>query len=233
MKNDIEKSFSHLDKQIDVILRYHPTAKKMRLRIDTKTKKALVIMPKYTTQKRAMEFAMANASWLLSRIQNAKPKIIIKDKVKLTVLGEEFTVSYQNKLRGVTEMQDGKLLVYGEETMIRKRVIDYIKSLIKPYIEDIASRYSIKLGTTYSKILIKDTSSRWGSCNSQGEISICWKLAFAPVPILDYIIIHEVVHLKHFDHSPSFWKTVGRFFPEYEKAQSWLEKHQSRLQNIG
>ncbi len=233
MKSDIIKSFTHLGKEIDVILRHHPTAKKMRLRIDTKTQKAIVIMPKYCSQKKALEFAVANASWLLGKLKNTEPKIIIKNNAKINILGQEVVVKHQNKLRGITEIVNNELQVYGETEALKKRVSEFIKDKVKNRANLIIEKYSQKLGVICTGLKIKDTTSRWGSCNSMGEISICWRLGFAPLPILDYIIIHEVTHLKHFDHSPHFWHTVEKFFPEYEKAQKWLTSNQLILQNIG
>ncbi len=204
----------------------------MRLRIDTKTGMPLVVMPKYCAQKKALDFAVANAEWLLDRMQSTQSSIVLEDNQQLCILGENLTIKHQNKLRGVTEKVENELYIFGEPEMLKKRVIDYIKKNIKAYAQEIIDYYSVKLGVFCSDLKIKDTTSRWGSCNNKGEISICWKLAFAPLPVLDYIIIHEVVHLKHFDHSEKFWKAVEKLFPSYKRAQKWLQANQNMLQYI-
>ncbi len=231
MTKEVQTVINHLGQTIDIILRSHPTAKRMRLRIDTKSGKGLVVMPKYCTQKKAIEFAQTNASWLLGKISNVTPQIIIENNETISVFGKELTIKHQKKLRGITTKTDTEIQVFGEPELIGKNVTRFLKQEMQDYVFDVAMKYSGILNCPFTKIKIKDTSSRWGSCNSKGEISICWKLIFAPRPVLNYIIIHEVVHLKHFNHSEAFWETVKSLCPNYEKAQKWLKCNGATIQN--
>jgi predicted metal-dependent hydrolase len=76
---------------------------------------------------------------------------------------------------------------------------------------------------------IRDTRSRWGSCSSRGRLSFCWRIVMAPPPVLDYLVVHELCHLRHPDHSPRFWKLVASRLPEYEARRSWLVEHGEEL----
>jgi predicted metal-dependent hydrolase len=74
---------------------------------------------------------------------------------------------------------------------------------------------------------LRNQKSRWGSCSSRGSIQINWRLIGAPLFVIDYILIHELAHLQHMNHSNKFWDLVARHYPEYEEAEKWLkEKHQ-------
>lgn len=84
-------------------------------------------------------------------------------------------------------------------------------------------------GGTYSRITIRDQKTRWGSCSSKGTLSFNWRLMLAPPAILDYVVVHELCHLKHMDHSPAFWQAVGEVFPDYASARKWLRKHGQEL----
>lgn len=84
-------------------------------------------------------------------------------------------------------------------------------------------------GGTYSRITIRDQRTRWGSCSSKGTLSFNWRLMLAPPAILDYVVVHELCHLRHMDHSPAFWQAVGEVFPDYASARKWLRKHGQEL----
>ena len=81
-----------------------------------------------------------------------------------------------------------------------------------------------------TKITVRDTSSRWGSCSTSGTISLSWRLAFAPPEIMRYVIIHELAHIKHMDHSPAFWAQVSKLYGEgVGRAKLWLSKNGADL----
>ncbi|MGN1063532.1 MAG: M48 family metallopeptidase, partial [Alphaproteobacteria bacterium] len=110
------------------------------------------------------------------------------------------------------------------------RVRDFIKRTAYEYIQAKALKMAAELGKCPTKITLRDTSSRWGSCSSDKHLSFCWKLALAPDYVLDYIIAHEVSHLCEMNHSPSFWATVGRLNVRQADAQIWLRKNGTELQ---
>ncbi len=95
---------------------------------------------------------------------------------------------------------------------------------IKNFAIDIANRQDL----SFNKIYVKDTVSRWGSCSSIGNININWKLCFAPTKCLEYVIIHELCHIIHMNHSKNFWEEVQKRMPDYKIWHNWL-KDNSKL----
>jgi predicted metal-dependent hydrolase len=88
-----------------------------------------------------------------------------------------------------------------------------------------ATREAPRLGVSYKRITIRDTRSRWGSCSTTGTLSFSWRLALAPREILDYVVVHELCHLRHHDHSPRFWRLVAAVWPQYREHKAWLDAH--------
>jgi predicted metal-dependent hydrolase len=83
------------------------------------------------------------------------------------------------------------------------------------------------------RITIRDTKSRWGSCSHDGNLSFCWRLVMAPAAVLDYVVAHEVAHLRWNDHGPRFWDTVAELTPDPDGARKWLNDFGERLHRYG
>ncbi|TRX53993.1 M48 family metallopeptidase [Thalassomonas sp. M1454] len=84
-------------------------------------------------------------------------------------------------------------------------------------------------GITIQSLKIRHYKSRWGSCDAKHRINLNWLLIMAPMSVIDYVIIHELCHIKHLNHSAKFWQLVKRFFPNPDAAKVWLKQHQSHL----
>jgi predicted metal-dependent hydrolase len=120
-----------------------------------------------------------------------------------------------------------QLLVYQSEITSRKHkdiLRDWLrnksKEIIKKRVIDLAQVHSFEV----SNIYIKDQSSRWGSCSSNKNINMNWRLIFAPSTILDYVIIHELAHTKEMNHSKDFWNIVEAIVPEYRSYRKYLKE---------
>ncbi len=84
-------------------------------------------------------------------------------------------------------------------------------------------------GGNYTSITVRDQKTRWGSCSSRGTLSFNYRLIFAPPVILDYVVVHELCHLTHMDHSKNFWNMVASVMPEYKECRKWLREHGQEL----
>jgi predicted metal-dependent hydrolase len=78
-------------------------------------------------------------------------------------------------------------------------------------------------------IQIKDQKHMWGSCGQDRQINLNWHLIFAPKPVLEYAVVHEMCHLRHRDHEPEFWLLVGSILPDWETRKAWLDKNEHLL----
>lgn len=106
------------------------------------------------------------------------------------------------------------------------------KKEAKQTISNLVTELSQITQTQFNKVYISSAKTRWGTCSSKGNIRINWKLINAPREILEYVIYHELCHLKHPNHSKSFWTEVEKYVPNYKKHRKWLKENGSRLQVI-
>jgi len=100
------------------------------------------------------------------------------------------------------------------------------KTTAEKKVNDIAKLWAKELGVRYKKVRISNAKKRWGSCSSKGTVSINWRLIFAPKKTLVYVIIHELMHLKHMNHSKKYWQAVEKAIPDYKNHKKWLKDHE-------
>jgi predicted metal-dependent hydrolase len=90
--------------------------------------------------------------------------------------------------------------------------------------------FARKYGFEVSKIRISSARTRWGSCSRKGTLSFTWKLVMAPPEVVDYVVVHELCHLRVLNHSPSFWAQVEAILPDYKAKRKWLKANGGKLQ---
>ena len=96
-------------------------------------------------------------------------------------------------------------------------------------INERANKLSSQMGTSYNRIGIRGQKTRWGSCSHKKNLSFNWKLVMAPEPVIDYVIIHELIHLKEMNHSKRFWELVAQYCPRWREHKKWLKQHEADL----
>ena len=99
----------------------------------------------------------------------------------------------------------------------------------KEYFPKRAAYFQQFTGGAYNRITIRDQKTRWGSCSAKGTLSFNWRLMLAPPAILDYVVVHELCHLTHMNHSAAFWQAVAEVYPDYHTARKWLKDHGHEL----
>ncbi len=86
-----------------------------------------------------------------------------------------------------------------------------------------------QIGVNPQRLSLRDQKTRWGSCSSTGAISLNWRLIMAPPAVIDYLVVHELCHLRHHNHSLTYWQEVARWIPDYRAHRRWLRQHGSLL----
>ena len=100
----------------------------------------------------------------------------------------------------------------------------------KEYFPKRAAYYAYLLGVSYDRIRIAGQKTRWGSCSSNKTLSFNWKLMLAPPKVLDYVVVHEICHLREMNHSPRFWALVESLMPDYKQQRKWLKENGHTLE---
>ena len=153
----------------------------------------------------------------------------------LPYLGEQMLLSVirEDRKRAKVNSVMGRILLvvpYDADYEYRRNalIMWYRKEAAK-IIREKAAEFAEKLSVNFMGIHIKDTKSRWGSCSSKGNLNFSWRLVMAPEQVLEYVVIHELCHLRYMDHSEKFWNLVSEFCPAYKQYRKWLRDYGDRL----
>lgn len=147
------------------------------------------------------------------------------ERLKLIVLKDR-----QHKRGRVEKIKDVLMAVVpAEGTDILQLLTVWYKNEARNVISLRARKYAQEMGQTFGEIHIRDQKSRWGSCSSARNLNFNWRLVMAPEWVMDYVIIHELCHLTHMNHSAQFWELVAHYMPDYQAAKQWLKAHGQEL----
>jgi predicted metal-dependent hydrolase len=130
-------------------------------------------------------------------------------------------------------IEGGAIHVGGEAAFLRRRVADALRAEARRRMAERAHHHAARLGVKPRAIRCKDTRSRWGSCAPDGTLAFSWRLVMAPDWVLDYVVAHEVAHLRELNHSARFWAHVDALAPQREAAEEWLRRNGPALLRMG
>lgn len=203
--------------------------RRLSLRIDSKKRAVVLTMPKFYSQKKAWQFVDSHQDWIEECLSKLPAVRDFADGEKISLFGQEVVLCYNPQNSGAPKLEQNILSAGGEKEFFHRRVKDFIKREAKKYFLSRSRFYADKLDCKVASVTIKDTKSRWGSCSSLNNINYSWRIALAPVCVIEYLMAHEVSHLKHPDHSPAFWRTVKTLYPGASIGRSWLKTHGHEL----
>ncbi len=219
-----------------VKIRRDSRAKRMALRLDPANRCVHLVLPRFASPRKAQLFIDEHRQWVFDRISELPEFIPFVDGEVIPVLGREveIVVRYDEHLKSTKiELQDRILLVETNLEDYEPRIKRFLKNLAREYLTDMLEEKTSKLTRQSKKIQIRDTKSRWGSCSADGNISLSWRLIFAPLNAVDYVVAHEAAHLEHMDHSKRFWNLCEKLCVSYKDGKSWMRKHGYTLHRYG
>ena len=123
------------------------------------------------------------------------------------------------------QLSDQQIAVPGSPAQVGRKLGAYLKQLARSELAFASDRYAEALGKRYTKLTLRDTRSRWGSCSSAGALMYSWRLIMAPAEVLSYVAAHEVAHLAEMNHSPRFWAHVDTLYGDPKAPKAWLRQH--------
>ncbi len=200
-------------------------SKSVRLKIDRKTGLPVISIPYLYPLFMAQKFVQSHLVWLKKQMELTPSKTTFKDKMSLMILGKQVTICHAPGKRFGTRIEDDILYVCCNEQHLHRRVSDYIKDRVRYYAGQKALEFARLSDVRIKSVAVRDTVSRWGSCSSDGHLSFCWRLGLAPLFVLDYVVAHEVAHLREMNHSRAFWKVVKTLYPQTDEAKKWLTRY--------
>lgn len=194
-----------------------------------------VRVPFHFSKDRVKEIVKEKESWILSRMKPAKERYSERLNFSLNygsiiiLLGKEYTilegVSRSWKFDGENILLPPKLT--SEE--IKREVIKIYKCTAKNVIGEKVKEYSEKIGVFPTSVKITSSKTTWGSCSAKNGICFSWRLIMASMDIVSYVVVHELSHIIHHNHSAAFWQAVSSVLPDYKRRQAGLRKLQEKL----
>jgi predicted metal-dependent hydrolase len=181
------------------------------------------------TQKEIKDIVVKNSKWIYSKQVWANKqnnlKITFKQGSKLPYLGKNYLLKIKVSKNESVLLSKGTFIVKVSKNTTKKVQVlfkNWLKEHAQKIIEKKSNHHAKKIGVKFDKIIIKDHKERWGSLSKNNTININLSILCAPSKIIDYVIIHELCHLKIPDHSPKYWNLLYKMMPDYETHKEWL-----------
>lgn len=204
-----------------------------------------VSAPLRISEKQIKEVVQKKADWIIKKVNEVikrNSNLVCRQFAsgeKFLYLGKEYTLEIVEKDLSKDEvlMQEDTMAVYisqglSEESRkqaIKEALIKWYRQRFTEIVKERIEKYSLQLKVAPCKVVIKDQKTRWGSCSKKGNINLNWRLVMAPLDVIDYVVVHELCHLKVMNHSKDFWNLVESILPEYHEKREWLKVNGNRL----
>ena len=188
--------------------------------------------PRGMPETRVRAFILAKKDWIerktaAQRARNARyAPVRVEEGAALPYLGGSLRLHFA-EVKKPAPRGDELLLPpgAGEETLR-----EWLRGEARRMIEARAEAYSDIMGLSYSALRITSAKTRWGSCSGKDGLNFTWRLAMCPPEAIDYVVVHELSHVAHKDHSRAFWEMVERYCPDWRAQRQWLSDHRKLME---
>ncbi len=195
--------------------------------------KVSVVIPKNLSDTRIKELVSKKTRWIREKIflhrqsTPSKPKEYISGE-SFTYLGRNYRLKVETGSTKDVKLKNGRLTVTLPKASkspekVKDALIGWYRTHAEQKLQEKVERYAAVIGVQPKSVGIKTFKSRWGSCHTNGQIQFNWKVIIAPNRIVDYVVVHELCHMKQHNHSPKFWKCVETITPDYFECKEWLK----------
>ncbi len=235
--------FDELGAPVEV--RRHPKARRLTLRVSRTRRAVIVTLPAQCDLGEAGSFVHRNLDWVRQHLGSIPDPVPFQNGALMPLRGPAHRIVFLDKRAAapvsVVSAADAggpmpalpELHVSGALEFAPRRLKDWLFAEAKADLDRRVSFHAQRLGVRAKRLTIRDQTSRWGSCSSNGCLSFSWRLIMAPPAVLDYVAAHEVAHLREMNHGPRFWALVEQTMPQMEEAKRWLQVYGMNLHRYG
>lgn len=217
------------------VLHRSSRAKRIKLRICPK-RGLMLVVPIHSAEKAALAFLEQQKTWVLEHQHFLQPKLNATScpaSIHLQAINKTWQIRYE-KISGqknITLLQlPSELVLYGGNMTVESclsKLNEWLQALAQKEFYRWLKKLSVQCSLPFNQLNIRNQATRWGSCSSEKNISLNIKLIFLDSMLVEYILIHELCHTKHFNHSRDFWQLVGSFMPNYQECKDQIKKIKS------
>ncbi|HEY5046982.1 MAG TPA: SprT family zinc-dependent metalloprotease [Rhizomicrobium sp.] len=212
---------------VEVTMRLNPRARRLIVKVHPSTGEVSVVAPSKRALDHALEFARGESEWIARRLSHVPRQVSLDLGARLPYRGDEYLIGRgENGSAPVWIDRTAQMIrVSGHREHVPRRTLDFLKREARKALEARALAFANQLGVSPKRITVRDTASRWGSCSTTRALSFSWRLILAPSFVLDYVVAHEVAHLRQMNHGARFWDLVRELVGDVEKPQAWLSRN--------
>ena len=195
---------------------------------------ARLVIPRRGSVAEGIRFLERSEAWLLKRVAQWRSRTQARqpwvDGASFLFRGEETGLRVENG-------EGGPRLCFSDQVIPVPRALPDYREAVLGHLRRMAERelpartreLALLHGIAVRRVTVRAQKTRWGSCSARGTISLNWRLIQAPPRVVDYLIIHELMHRREMNHSARYWKLVGKAFPDYRDAEQWLTRSRIEL----
>lgn len=216
----------------------------------TRNGEVVVRIPLGLPLQAARELVQAKKGWIYTHVAKSrelarqKEQFQWKEGAFVPVFGKSRTLCLEpdyGKKSFLVKLKERELVISGpvekqggekEQRLVEAVVKAWYKKEAKQYLQEKVSRLAGKMKVDYGRIGIRDQVSRWGSCSGKGNLNFNWRLVLLPEGLTDYVVVHELAHRRHMNHSKSFWNTVEEEMPDYRERRKALKLCEEELFHV-
>jgi hypothetical protein len=144
-------------------------------------------------------------------------------------LGKKYPLRYTNRQRPPLSLTRSFNLSHAKRTRAQEIFREWYREKTRETVQGLITHYQEKYGFSVGNVTITSARTRWGSCSKKNNLNFTFRLSMAPLAVIEYVVVHELVHIKIRNHSKKFWKSVSEILPGYEKERAWLKQNGALL----
>jgi predicted metal-dependent hydrolase len=221
------------------------TKRRKTVSIRIKKAQAQVYAPMSVSRSFIQAFVASKANWIYKHLKahqehaqkKSAQKFNLHEGASVRVLGQNLLLRLVPDLPVIAEQAGDSLLIAAPNNLSSAQALfvglrAYAMEQSVKILTALVSQYAVQLGVQPKQITIKEYRSRWGSCNARKEVQFNWLIALAPLQAMEYVVVHELCHLIHFNHSPAFWAAVQKAMPDYSVWRRWFSTYGESLWSV-
>lgn len=213
--------------QIEYLIKYS-SRKTLNITVE-RDRQVVVHAPKNLSEDKIREIVSSKKDWIMGKLMHVQKYPVVvyaKEFVSgeaLMYLGKNYQLLVIDaEIEGI-ELDKQFKISKNNQAIVNELFKQWYKKQANEKIQSLALEYAKNLGVQFNECKISEMKYRWGSCTPKNNINFSWRIIKAPMFVIRYIVVHELIHLIESNHTPTFWNTLSIQVPYYQKAKDWLK----------
>ncbi len=211
-------------------------ARRMALRLDAKERVFHLVLPRGMSMRSAKAFIEEHERWMQEKLRDLPRPVSFTHGQTIPVFGRNRVIRVlKRKTLKTTDiiLKHNEILVVTPLDDATDKIKKFLAKTARDRLTEMAEEKAAQIGEKIKNLYVRDTKSRWGSCAEDGGLSFSWRLIFAPAEAMDYVVAHEVAHLRHMNHGRHFWNLCRSLSDDFIEGHYWMQNYGQDLMRFG